>query len=164
MNLSVVNRDEPNNERSRVPLIRAVRVRGGTPTDRAMTSLRAAFRPLDYEGSIGWADQSGTRAHPWVIEVILAAPLAAFFVKFSEAAGTDAYQSLRAWIDRLRQDGRERALTLRIAADEAAVEIQSTLPDVALEALSALDWTDVDEGTLEWDPSRRQWRRLGEDS
>lgn len=157
-------RDATGNERSGTALIRAVRVRGGTPTDRAITSLRAAFRPLDYEGSIGWVDQSGTRAHPWVIEVTLATPFAAFFVKFSEAAGADAYHSLRAWIDRLRQDARERALTLRIAANKVAVEIQSTLPDAALEALSAIDWTDIDEGTLEWDPSRRQWRRLGVDS
>jgi hypothetical protein len=147
-----------------VTLISAVRVRGSIPTDQAAARLRSAFRPLAYEGSIDWADQRGTRSRPWAIEVILAAPFAAFFVKFGEAAGADAYQSVRAWIDRLRKDERERALTLRIAAGAAAVEIQSTLPDAALEALSTIDWTDVDEGTLEWDPSRQQWRNLGADS
>jgi hypothetical protein len=156
-------RDVTDNQRSGGTLISAVRVRGGTPTDRAISSLGAAFRPLGYEGSIRWVDQSGTRAHPWVIEVTLAAPFGAFFVKFSEAAGADAYQSLRAWIDRLRQGERERALILRIAADKTSVDIHSTVPDAALEALSAIDWTDVEEGTLEWDPSRRQWRRLGVD-
>jgi hypothetical protein len=149
---------------SRVALISAVRVRGGTPTDQAVANLRAAFRPLAYEGSIDWVDQSGTRSRPWVIEVTLAAPFAAFFIKFSEAAGADAYQSLRAWIDRLRQDEHERALTLHIAADKAAVEIQSTLPDTALEALFKIDWTELGEGTLDWDPSRRRWRHPGVDS
>jgi hypothetical protein len=146
-----------------VTLVSAVRVRGNAPSDRAVASLRSAFRPLDYEGSIDWADQRTTRSRPWVIEVILAAPFAAFFIKFGEAAGADAYQSLRAWIDRLRQDGLERALTLRITAGAATVEIPSTLPDAALEALSTIDWTDAEEGTLEWDPSRRQWRHFGAD-
>jgi hypothetical protein len=150
--------------RSSLTPVSAVRVRGGTPSDRAVASLRSAFRPLAYEGSIDWADRRTTRSRPWAIEVILAAPFAAFFVKFGEAAGADAYESLRAWIDRLRQDERERAVTVRITAGAAAVEIPSTLPDVALEALSTIDWTNVDEGTLEWDPSRRQWRDFGGDA
>ena len=151
--------DSTANERSEVAPISSVHIRGGAPSDTLVTSLEAAFRPLGYPGSIHWVNQSGARAQPWVIEVILAVPFGAFFVKFSEEAGADAYQSLRAWIDRLRQGQRERALTLHITADKTAVEIRSTLPDMALEALSTIDWTDVDEGTLEWDPSRRQWQR-----
>lgn len=157
-------RDATEVSRSRGALISAVRVRGGTPTDQAAANLRAAFRPLAYEGLIDWDDRRGTRSRPWVIEVTLAAPFAAFFIKFSEAAGADSYQSLRAWIDRLRQEEHERALMLRIAAEKAAVEIQSTLPDAALEALSKIDWAEVEEGTLYWDPSRRRWRHPGVDS
>lgn len=149
--------------RSSEKLISAIRVRGGIPTDLAAASLRSAFRPLAYEGSIEWADDRGTRSAPWIIEVTLAAPFAAFFLKFGEAAGTDAYESLRAWMDRLRQGGRERPLTLRITGDETVVEIRSTLPDAALEALCRIDLSDVKEGMLEWDPSRRRWQRLGAD-
>ncbi len=150
-------------ESTEAAVISAVDVRGGTPNEEVVGRLEAALRQLDFEDSIRWADQGGTRAHAWVIELTLAAPLGAFFVKFSEAAGTDAYQSLRAWIGRVREGERERALTLRIAAEETTVEIRSTVPDEALEALSGIDWTGVGEGTLEWDPSRRRWRRLGMD-
>jgi hypothetical protein len=144
-------------------VISAVNVRGGLPTEEALGRLKEAFRRLHFEESISWADRRGNRATAWVIEVTLAAPLGAFFIKFSEAAGTDAYESLCAWIGRLRESGRGRALTLRIAAEETSVEIRSSVPEEALEALSGIDWTSVGEGTLEWDPSRRRWRRLGVD-
>jgi hypothetical protein len=144
-------------------VISSVDVRGGLSTEEALGKLKEAFSRLDFEESISWADHPGNRANAWVIEVTLAAPLGAFFIKFSEAAGTDAYESLRAWIDRLRESGRGRALMLRIAAEETSIEIRSSVPEEALEALSSLDWTKVGEGTLEWDPSRRRWRRLGVD-
>lgn len=144
-------------------LISAVRVRGGTSNKQSLDDLRSALRPFAYSGLIERDDRRGTRHHPWVIEVTLAVPFAAFFAKFGEAAGTDAYQTLRAWIVQLRQGASERSLALRVRSGATAVEVKSSLPDEALEALSQTDWSQVGQGTLEWDPSRRRWRHLGSD-
>jgi hypothetical protein len=80
-------------------------------------------------------------AIPWVIYVILGAPIATFFTTIAAEAGKDAYQPIKRWAVELLAARRGGGAVDIRDSDGMRLVFSSELPDEALAALSNLDWS-----------------------
>lgn len=114
---------------------------------------------------IGFA-VSPTRAHhpdqdrealgeaiPWIVTVVLAAPIAAFFGAIGSEAGKDAYGAIKRWVVGLSQAssphgyGEVEILDL----DGSRIDVRpAALPEEALAALLDIDWSTASGKALTW--------------
>jgi hypothetical protein len=132
--------------------------------DEGRVERALALMAIDESVRVEFDPALGSRSIPWMVEVTVAAPFAAFFANVAGEAGKDVYRQLRAALTALVEtnDGKRRPGTLRLndPATRSTLEIPSTIPDDALAALRETDWTQMNEGMLEWDSSRREWGEL----
>lgn len=98
---------------------------------------------------------------PWLVEATLAIPFVAFFQSFGSEAGKDAYAALKKWIQGVwaaRRDAAGREGTVHLQdPDSSHLILGSTLPEMALDALRELDWSQVAGDYLVWDGGRQRW-------
>ena len=122
------------------------------------SSLRQAGFDVQAEAEI---PLSGGAALPadWVVQITLAAPIAAFLTAFATEAGKDAYGAFSRWVEELvRVRGRNGEITLWDEVDTLLV-LPAPLPDEAVDALRALEWDSIESHSyLDWDESQREWR------
>ena len=108
------------------------------------------------------SDHWGGAAAPWLIYVMLAVPISAFFAAFGSEAGKDAYAAVKEWtrdIFAVHQKPHYAGGTLDIRDPRGTrVVLSPPLPDEALDALADIDWASVEGGDLLWDERRREWR------
>jgi hypothetical protein len=94
-------------------------------------------------------------AIPWVIYVILGAPIATFFTTIAAEAGKDAYQPIKRWAVELLAARRGGGAVDFRDSDGMRLVFSSELPDEALAALSNLDWSKFQRsGDIHWSGSR----------
>jgi hypothetical protein len=103
-------------------------------------------------------------ALPWLIEITLAAPFAAFFTSAATEAGKDAYLAAKDFLHgmaRARQrDDRAFGAIYVIDSDRTHLVLPDDTPDTALSALRDLDWSQVRGGYLLWDEERGRWAEI----
>jgi hypothetical protein len=95
---------------------------------------------------------------PWIVEVTLAAPIAAFFVAFGTKAGEDAYSAVKSWaremFDARRASGSGEG-SLAISDSEGTnLILSSGIPERALDDLRQLEWPAHAGEYLIWDDHR----------
>jgi hypothetical protein len=98
---------------------------------------------------------------PWVLQVLLATPIAAFFASFGSEAGKDAYEAVKDWIEELWRaregSGAGYGSVDVVDPDGTHVVASSTIPERALAALSELDWSKEKGSYLVWDEAEGRW-------
>jgi hypothetical protein len=129
-------------------------------SDSELAALDAAFRRVGFEVRAEASER--TRAAeplPWVVYIVLGAPLAAFFHTLASEAAKDAYQPLKQWVkDVFAARGGSPAHLSVEDVEGSRVSVGSNLPEEALEALARLDWSQFPSGgDLHWSESRQEW-------
>jgi hypothetical protein len=102
--------------------------------------------------------RSGAGPLPWVLYIMLGAPIATFFTTLAAEAAKDAYQPIKRWAKDVLA-ARVGDGSVRLSDDEGtALVLHSGLPDKALEALSDIDWNTFNRGgDIHWSESRGEW-------
>jgi hypothetical protein len=104
---------------------------------------------------------------PWLIEVTLAAPFAAFFASAASEAGKDAYSAAKSFLRGLARarhhhegdQGGEGTISL-IDSTGSHIVLPAPIPTDALRALEELDWNQSGSAYLLWDDERGRWTEL----
>jgi hypothetical protein len=98
---------------------------------------------------------------PWVLQVLLAAPIGAFFVSFGSEAGKDTYEAVKDWIEALwrarKGAGAGHGSVELVDPDGTHVVASSTIPERALPALRDVDWSKERGSYLIWDETKGRW-------
>jgi hypothetical protein len=103
---------------------------------------------------------------PWVIEISVVGPIAAFFLSFGSTFGrtaaNDAYELASEWIKALwaaRADSGTGQGSIEISDSDATTLVVTTgIPDEALDALARVQWDRVQGHHLTWDEATSVWR------
>ena len=144
----------------------SVRVDAAASRRRAK-AVRKAFRRAGFEVDV-------TRDLPlrsafvgdagWLVDVSLAAPVAAFFASFGTEAGKDAYSAVKDWVRVVwsARRGWSRGEGELVLSDPNGTELElsSSIPDEALDALREIDWDQQSGAYLAWDFDHGKWRAL----
>jgi hypothetical protein len=99
----------------------------------------------------------------WVVQVSLAAPMAAFMASFANEAGKDAYGQMKKWLGgvvearEVRRPGGPGAIEL-LDSDGTSLSVPSRLPEDAIERLFEIDWSAAAGSSITWDADLRTWR------
>lgn len=100
---------------------------------------------------------------PWLIEITLAAPFAAFFTSAASEAGKDAYQAAKALLRdlaRTRRKGSDHGSIDLIDSTSSHLILPAPIPEEALKALEQLDWTLIRSAYLLWDDEYGRWYEI----
>jgi hypothetical protein len=134
---------------------------------RALQALRDVvddfgLRDVEVEASY---ERRSADPLPWIIEIAISAPVAAFFVELAKSAGKsageDAWKTFREFVDTLRRRRREagdEAGTLILGVGPIEVPLADELPDVAFEQLQLMDDVSAPfSGLLKWENESGRW-------
>lgn len=102
---------------------------------------------------------------PWIIEITVAAPIAAFFIEVAKAAGKsageDAWKTFKGFVEHVRRKRREagpEAGTVSLGIGSIEVPLADDLPETAFEQLRLVDEESAPfSGILKWDSGTEQW-------
>ena len=92
-------------------------------------------------------------AIPWIVTVVLAAPIAAFFTSIATEAGKDAHTAIKRWVLGLSRAGTPHGYgEIEIIDREGSyIKIrEAALPEEAFAALLDIDWSNVRGKRLIW--------------
>lgn len=92
-------------------------------------------------------------AIPWVVTVVLAAPIGAFFAAIANEAGKDAYGAIKRWVLGLSRASAPHGYgNLEIFDGEGShLDIrEAALPEEAFAALLDIDWSSASGRMLTW--------------
>jgi hypothetical protein len=114
---------------------------------------------IERRSSFEW----GAATLPWLVYVVLAVPVSAFFAGFGHAAGRDAWDAVKQWVRDIweaHEEGRYSGGVFELRDPSGTrVVLSPRLPDEALDALADVDWESVEGGdNLRWDTDRGEWR------
>jgi hypothetical protein len=128
-------------------------------TRAELDAIDPAFRhagvPVEADAAL---ERRSTGALPWVISVVLGAPIATFFTTIAAEAGKDAYRPIKRWAVELLAARQGDGSTAVQDTDGTRLVLDSRLPEEALTALSDLDWSKFQQGgDIHWSKSRREW-------
>lgn len=124
-----------------------------------LAALNDAFR------RVGFDVQADPAIHarsidpvPWVVYVMLGAPIATFFTTLAAEAGKDAYEPLKQWVkDVWAARGNKPGCADLSDPQHTRLSLRAGLPEEALDALKEIDWSRKHGGDLHWSESRREW-------
>ena len=145
------------------PLVSSVTIEKGAPEDQpsAITSLFARYG-MDVEVM---ATQGGGSPGmlPWLVEIEIVGPIAAFFASFGAAfgpsEGNDAYPLVTEWLQklvRLRERSGEGTIEIR-DEDGTSLILSSRIAREALDALALVEWETAKGDSLRWDQGAHRW-------
>jgi hypothetical protein len=92
-------------------------------------------------------------AIPWIVTVVLGAPIAAFFTALANEAGKDAYVAIKRWVIGLSRARPPHGYGEIEIVDPEGSRInlrEAAIPEKAFAALLNIDWSSVSGKTLTW--------------
>lgn len=96
----------------------------------------------------------------WVVYVVLATPIGAFFATFGSEAGKDAYGAVKTWVQDLAAARQATGAAGKVqihASDESSLVIPWAISTEALDALRQVDWNAMRGGHIIWSEQRKAW-------
>lgn len=148
------------------PLVSSVTIEKGAPEGQpaAIESLFAHYGMEIKVMAVQRRERPGTL--PWLIEVKVDGPLAAFFASFGAAfgpsEGNDSYPLVKEWLQklvRLREGGGEGTIEMS-DEDGTSLLLGSGIAGEALDALARIEWDTVKGESLHWDQAAHRWHSV----
>jgi len=137
-----------------------------TASNGQLNAVECAVRDIGFEVRVVRARHpTQDRPHagealPWVVSIVLAAPIAAFFTAIGTKAGEGAYGALKAWLNRVAAISDPGVYGHIEIVDEVNTRIDlrpKALPDEAFEALRHIDWSEFRGSELIWAEEKGVW-------
>jgi hypothetical protein len=99
---------------------------------------------------------------PWIVAVELLIPISAFMRGLASEAAEDSYPAIKRWVTELftaRRSSSAKYGSIRVSdPDGLYLEIESGIPDEALDALAEIDWIELGGGGyIAWDFKNGEW-------
>jgi len=127
-------------------------------TDSELAALDAAFRHAGFDVRVErTVEARSAGAMPWVVYVVLGAPIATFFTSLASEAAKDAYPPLKRWIKDMWAAREGDGYVAFRDTENTHLALGSKLPEEALDALATVDWSQFSGGGLHWSESRQEW-------
>ncbi len=127
-------------------------------------AVEAVFRRYGFDAEVEatWHKRPQTgNGLAWMIAVAIGFGFSRFFGGFLEAAGADAWSTLKGWVSDL-QATRSRSVhgsegNVHLTDADGNELVLWRLPDEAFKQLFEIDWSTRQPGILWWDEERAAW-------
>ena len=126
-------------------------------TDRVR--VIAAAREIGFAGRVETPASVFRGPSSWIIEFVLAVPVATFLSTLASEFGKDAYGALKGVLQGLRPPPAGRVVI--IDSEETTLTFSLPIDSEAARALSRIDWRAASGTSLVWEPDQAVWRRTG---